>query len=82
MGDAATQNPGAAASVAPDVTASEASQDANEAQDQAGEAMESAAPQACDNTVGTDPLGPSYENPGRARPRCPSVGRGSLRWTP
>ncbi|MCT2362250.1 UNVERIFIED_CONTAM: hypothetical protein GN151_15875 [Acinetobacter sp. HSTU-ASm16] len=46
MGDAATQNPGAAASVAPDVTASEASQDANEAQDQAGEAMESAAPQA------------------------------------
>lgn len=46
MGDAATQNPGTAASVAPDVNASEASQAANEAQDQAGEAVESAAPQA------------------------------------
>ncbi len=68
MGDAATQYPGAAASVAPDVTASEASQDANEAQDQAGEAVESAAPQACDNAFGTDPLGLTYENPVRRPP--------------
>ncbi|GHD85416.1 hypothetical protein GCM10007061_07210 [Kocuria marina] len=59
MGDAATQNPGAAASVAPDA-------------------------RGRDVVVVSRvfPWTAAAAHPGRARPRFPSVGRGSLRWTP